>query len=842
MADLLRDLKEYLDDPRQTTYLMGQIITTRNTSDASGNTFDIIDGQQRCTTLYLVLLWFLQEISRRIDLQPSGMTPLSKRLYTTHTEIQQLLDTEAAPEPEARLPRLILPYSDGTATLRNLLRDVPTTTKNVSKTQERILSAFAEIGRQFEEYFDCDSEEQTEDSTKLLLDGAHRLLNSVLLINLEVSETADALDLFEKLNHRGKGLDDADLIKNMLFQRVDQQYYDEISKHWERAKKALQKIRKNGRIAQMTYLLRSIAWTESGGERIGSRQVYDFWKSRFNPNSASPTDPLKFAEALPDWAEALARLAENRSPVDGASSEELPALQLMRGLNFIQQYPLLLAGRHLTEDEFVVLLGLVERRFVVSAFAYEKPGDFDRVIVKWANAISKPGLSGDAVVAATARIAFDGAYELLVTRAKGNIADLSYSIDKQRDYQRVLLAYLSHKIQQRCDERSSPLSQMLKGTQSGEGGYDLEHVWPKSNTALSQRNHIGNLVLAHPGDQRLALAAHPSEKEAVYATTPLELTRSLCNPGILGTRTPRVQDVLSDLQASASPSLSSWDGNSIKEREALYLRLFVEFTARPVLEASSGNEDSDRTSTGPAKDSGVPRVQLNVEQAPAQTHLVTTTDPIRTIEDLVARASHQVSENRFVSIRDLALMFAPATDPNYKGLATYAVRSMLESGPANLARAAQLLGVDIRSCRLRLDEQTPYESISFQAFDPADVSKTAWPAASFIVPRNPTLFFVFEQSGTEKSEAKLDRVVFWQADAETLSVMEREYERFRSEINTGSSHPELPESKTAVLHVRPKGRNAKDTVLLPGGEEYPKSCFWLNREFVARVLAKPSVG
>jgi hypothetical protein len=317
---------------------MGQIITTRNPSSAKGDTFDIIDGQQRCTTLYLVLLWFLKEISRRIGSQPAGMTSLTHRLYLTLHQLLPLLDTESAPETEARLPRLNLPYSDGTTTLRNLLRDVPVTTKNASKTQERLLEAFAEIGRQFDEYFDCRADGITEEGTNALIDSLNRLLDSVSLINLEVSEAADALDLFEKLNHRGKGLDDADLIKNMLFQRIDQQYYDEISKYWERAKKALQKIKKNGRIANMTYLLRSIAWTASDGDRIGSRQVYDFWRKRFDSTTEPPMDPLQFAELLPDWAEALASLAENRSPVDGASSEELPSLLLIRGLNFIQQY------------------------------------------------------------------------------------------------------------------------------------------------------------------------------------------------------------------------------------------------------------------------------------------------------------------------------------------------------------------------------------------------------------------------------------------------------------------------------------------------------------------------
>ncbi|MFD1064792.1 Sau3AI family type II restriction endonuclease [Oceanobacillus locisalsi] len=43
-----------------------------------------------------------------------------------------------------------------------------------------------------------------------------------------------------------------------------------------------------------------------------------------------------------------------------------------------------------------------------------------------------------------------------------------------------------------------------------------------------------------------------------------------------------------------------------------------------------------------------------------------------------------------------------------------------------------------------------------------------------------------------------------------------------------------------VAHVRPKGRDGKDTVTLPTGQVVTKQCLWLNREFIANIIDNTS--
>ena len=39
-----------------------------------------------------------------------------------------------------------------------------------------------------------------------------------------------------------------------------------------------------------------------------------------------------------------------------------------------------------------------------------------------------------------------------------------------------------------------------------------------------------------------------------------------------------------------------------------------------------------------------------------------------------------------------------------------------------------------------------------------------------------------------------------------------------------------------VCHIRPKGKDGKDKVMLPDGQMIAKQCYWLNREYIAEIV------
>ena len=44
------------------------------------------------------------------------------------------------------------------------------------------------------------------------------------------------------------------------------------------------------------------------------------------------------------------------------------------------------------------------------------------------------------------------------------------------------------------------------------------------------------------------------------------------------------------------------------------------------------------------------------------------------------------------------------------------------------------------------------------------------------------------------------------------------------------------QSENRISHVRPHGRDSKDTYTLPDGREYPKQCFWLNNSYILSIV------
>ena len=51
-------------------------------------------------------------------------------------------------------------------------------------------------------------------------------------------------------------------------------------------------------------------------------------------------------------------------------------------------------------------------------------------------------------------------------------------------------------------------------------------------------------------------------------------------------------------------------------------------------------------------------------------------------------------------------------------------------------------------------------------------------------------------------------------------------------------------SDNGVCHVRPHGRDSKDTILLPvkdkvtGASEFTKQCFWFNNSYLKEIVAE----
>lgn len=138
---------------------------------------------------------------------------------------------------------------------------------------------------------------------------------------------------------------------------------------------------------------------------------------------------------------------------------------------------------------------------------------------------------------------------------------------------------------------------------------------------------------------------------------------------------------------------------------------------------------------------------------------------------------------------------------------------------------------------------TPKESLSFSRFSYRDLVDEEFEQSDFSEQlAQKYLFVVFREDETDANEFRLADVLFWQMPDSDLEEGRECYDLMRERVIAGRAKDSVKSTENRCCHVRPKARNAADTVVTPQGETVVKKCFWLNAEYVGdeirRVLSE----
>lgn len=148
---------------------------------------------------------------------------------------------------------------------------------------------------------------------------------------------------------------------------------------------------------------------------------------------------------------------------------------------------------------------------------------------------------------------------------------------------------------------------------------------------------------------------------------------------------------------------------------------------------------------------------------------------------------------------------------------------------------------------IRVEENgTIKESMSFSTFKFKEIIKTNWEDSDiFDTFANHIFLFIIFQKTHKINEYILKEVKFWTMPESDLNECEAIYEKTKLIINEGviitevgsKTKNNLPAQKDSkVMHVRPHAANKNDTYELPDGKRLTKQCFWLNREYLIKVI------
>jgi len=169
---------------------------------------------------------------------------------------------------------------------------------------------------------------------------------------------------------------------------------------------------------------------------------------------------------------------------------------------------------------------------------------------------------------------------------------------------------------------------------------------------------------------------------------------------------------------------------------------------------------------------------------------------------------------------------------NQKGFHRSLALRMLTGGsqlPVELAKA----GVEMKT--IRVDSMgRAREAMSFPTFNYLRLINEVWEESSFFEKIERKFLFVVYQTGADGVE-RLWKVSYWNMPFQDR--LEAEAVWRATKFCVLQKNPQLPKSsENPVAHVRPKAKNALDTLPTPHGDFWVRSAFWLNRTYITDVL------
>jgi len=454
-------------------YFLGSIII----SDKDGQKF-IIDGQQRLTTLTLLLIFLHHRLD---DTEQKG----------------QIADLIFSQRYGKRSFNLDIP--ERTACMEALYKGEEFAEADPPESIANIFARYAEI----EDLFPDDL---AGPALPYFVDW---LVENVHLVEITAYSDDDAYTIFETMNDRGLSLTPADMLKGYLLANItDTEKRTRASRVWKERVQALAELGKDEDADGIKSWLRSQhAENIRERKRGAAPQDFDLIGTEFHRWVRDHEDAL----GLTASAE-FARFIERDFAVYGCWYERLrrAAEALMSGLecvhfnaqhNFTLQYPVLLAPLRVEDNEATALRKLRVVAAYLDILIHRRIWNWraiDYSTMQYAMFLVMREIRGRSPteLAAALRERLDAETETFSSNDRFRLHGMN-----GRQIHRLLARMTDY-----VETRSGQASRYAEYAQRGKKGYEIEHVWadhPERHTAefahpsefQEYRNRIGGLLL-----------------------------------------------------------------------------------------------------------------------------------------------------------------------------------------------------------------------------------------------------------------------------------------------------------------------------------------------------------
>lgn len=221
---------------------------------------------------------------------------------------------------------------------------------------------------------------------------------------------------------------------------------------------------------------------------------------------------------------------------------------------------------------------------------------------------------------------------------------------------------------------------------------------------------------------------------------------------------------------------------------------------------------------------------------------------IKDIEELKEKRFEEIVYDRFrpfmgLDISEIEKKLSIDINRDAKGYYADLARRMLG---IKTKRIQEFEKADVVMKIIRLKHNgIPKEDMSFPAFKFKEIAEQKWEESDFYNDLGKKFFFIIFQMDKGEKNIFFKNAMFWNISATDMAEARRVWEQAKKIAGIGITFEKkgkkvlnnLPKkSQHRVSHVRPHGKNKKDTDILPNGQAFVKSCFWLNARYLKEQI------
>lgn len=561
---LLEDINEQIDAGSTREYFIGTVLVSPTDQK---NHYEVIDGQQRLTTFFL-LLCALKHLFKG---EPQRQT-VSGLISTSYTDSDGETRTSLKLEPRYENA------SDVMSKLVELDTDPQLVRAGIQAagipsfgSLENLVGAYGTLYRYLKDNYD--------DGPKLKKYWGY-LANNVVFIQIS-TDVSSALKIFETINERGVGLNPMDLLKNLLFTQVKQTQFTQLKDEWKKITKPLEKDKEKPLRFLRYFLMANYAIKNSRGDAVVREdEIYDWFIDKDNAALCDYANkPFEFVRKVIRNVEHYLAFGHGLGN-DGKPSMAMDSLKRLAGGAFSLHYVLLLAAATFPKALFDHFVAQLESFLFYYIFTKTPTKDLERNFSLWADELRAIAAVTEPMKQCAALNAFVAdRFEKNMGAKSQELADAlkRFSLYSMQQYRtRYLLARITQHVDMAFSGLKSP------GSLEPFTNLEIEHILPDTPTAALRekwasenpgaiyedyKNKLGNLALLEKPINIVAGNDFYSAKQAEYRKSNNYLTRSLVELTTVGQNTS-----ISRINAKLE-SFPSWDASAIERRHGLLITL-----------------------------------------------------------------------------------------------------------------------------------------------------------------------------------------------------------------------------------------------------------------------------